>query len=178
MTGQLVFSETRTIQRMRQGLLVASGVILALIVMLAWMKVAGQRSEMAELRGYVAMAETRMEGAIAPEAAQFYSGATLQLAQTEVQTDLQEIAGGHGSRIETVRTDQIEEKGGNIRLGLIVNGVVPEAAVGAFLAEIAGHQPALIVEDLALRRARSSGIGQRDQRMISFQMTLSGYATR
>lgn len=157
---------------------VASVATLCLLLLISlWGRTIGTRSDIANLTAYLDQVDGRTDPGQGPSADQFYSAETLQLAQANVQTDLQGIAASHQIKIETIRADQIESAGSNIRLGLVVNGVVPEAALGSFLADIISHKPVIVIDALNLRRARAARSADKT-RFIAFQMTLSGYAQR
>jgi len=102
----------------------------------------------------------------------FFPGATPQLAQAAVQTSLQALAETHRIAIETIRADEIEQIDGVVRLNLSVNGIAPEAELGAFLHGLAAMTPIVVVEDLSLRAARTSRTNP--ERRIAFQASLYG----
>jgi hypothetical protein len=153
--------------------------IAALCVLLALILIAGhddRRAAIAENNAVIARAEggeTRGAG-LAPEA--FYTGETPQLAQAALQTDLQTLAETHSIEIEVIRADQIEQIDGFVRLNLTLNGVAPEAELGRFLHGLATMEPIVVVEQLTLRRARTSRTEA--ERKIGFQAQLFGLADR
>lgn len=102
----------------------------------------------------------------------FFPGTTPQLAQAAVQTSLQTLAEAHRINIETIRADEIEQIDGVVRLNLSINGIAPEAELGAFLYGLASMNPIVVVEDLSLRAARTSRTNP--ERRISFQASLYG----
>lgn len=106
----------------------------------------------------------------------FYLGDTPQLAQAALQTRLQELAEGFGIQIDVIRADAIEQIDNMVRLNLTLNGVAPEAELGAFLHGLAALQPIVVVEQLSLRRARTSRSDP--QRRVSFQTQLYGLSVR
>lgn len=102
----------------------------------------------------------------------FFPGATPQLAQATVQTSLQALAETHRVDIEMIRADEIEQIDGVVRLNLAINGIAPEAELGAFLHGIAAMRPILVVEDLTLRVARTSRTNP--ERRVVFNASLYG----
>ncbi|MEM8537908.1 MAG: GspMb/PilO family protein [Pseudomonadota bacterium] len=107
----------------------------------------------------------------------FYIADTPQLAQSQMQTDMQALAQQNQVDLEVIRAEQIEQINGALRLSLTFNGVVFESQLGAFLASIAAHEPMIVVENISIRRARS---GQRgvDSRPLAIRMTLNGFAAQ
>lgn len=177
MTGDLRLAHPGAVAAARKALTSLLGAALAFLILFAFSSTMATRSKMADLRHFVNGVEARSGNTAGPQADLFYVAETLQLAQTQAQTELQTLATANSVRIESIRTDRIEETAGHIRLGLAVSGVVPEAELGAFLAGLVHHEPVLVVEELNLRRARSTG-GSRGERTIAFQLTLSGYSQR
>ena len=76
-----------------------------------------------------------------------------------MQTNLQELAQSFDIQIEVIRADEIEQIDGFVRLNLTLNGVAPEQRLGEFLHGIGTLEPMVIVEQLNLRRARTSRSG-------------------
>ncbi|MEM7752379.1 MAG: type II secretion system protein GspM [Pseudomonadota bacterium] len=102
----------------------------------------------------------------------FFPGETPQLAQAAVQTSLQGLAEAHRIDIEMIRADEIEQIDGVVRLNLTINGIAPEAELGAFLYGLASMNPIVVIEDLTLRPARTSRTNP--ERRITFQASLYG----
>lgn len=102
----------------------------------------------------------------------FFPGETPQLAQAAVQTSLQALAEAHRISIEMIRADEIEQIDGVVRLNLAINGIAPEAELGAFLYGLASMTPIVVIEDLTLRPARTSRTNP--ERRITFQASLYG----
>jgi len=114
--------------------------------------------------------ETRAQGAIT-----FYESETPQLAQSQMQSDMQELADQNQVRLEVIRADQVEQLNGSLRLALTLNGVVQESQLGGFLEALASHEPMIVVDSISLRRARSTNRGT-DERPLAIQLKLSGFA--
>jgi hypothetical protein len=106
----------------------------------------------------------------------FHTGDTPQLAQALLQTNLQNLAETESIDIDVIRTEQIEQIDGFVRLNLTVNGVAPETELGTFLHGLSVLEPIVVVEQIALRRARSTRTNP--QRRISFQIQLYGVSER
>ncbi len=102
----------------------------------------------------------------------FFPGETPQLAQAAVQTSLQALAEAHRIDIEMIRSDEIEQIDGVVRLNLAINGVAPETELSTFLYGLASMNPIVVVEDLTLRPARTSRTNP--ERRIAFQASLYG----
>lgn len=154
--------------------------VAALCTLLALALITGQddrRAEIAEMEAVIARAEgagASGGSGLAPEA--FYTGETPQLAQAALQTDLQALAETHSIEIEVIRADQIEQIDGFVRLNLTLNGIAPEAELGRFLHGLAAMEPIVVVEQLTLRRARTSRTDA--ERKITFQAEVFGLANR
>lgn len=136
-----------------------------------------QRAAQAQNRDIIARAAAaNAAGDPALQADQFYKGDTPQLAQAALQTNLQTLAQNFGIEIEVIRADDIEQIDNVVRLNLTLNGVAPEAELGAFLHGLGTLKPAIIVEQLNLRRARTSR--SESTRKVAFQTQLYGLAAR
>lgn len=161
--------------------LLGSGYAAALaLTLLALVLVSGhdnRRAGIAEMEALITRAETAGSGTGAglPPGA-FFKGDTPQLAQAALQTDLQALAEAHSIEIEVIRADQIEQIEGFVRLNLTLNGVAPEVELGRFLHGLAMMEPIVVVEQLTLRRARSSRSD--DERRVTFQAELFGLANQ
>ncbi len=133
----------------------------------------GRIDDIADNRAMIARAEAvsgSLTNGLSDEA--FFPGETPQLAQAAVQTNLQGLAEAHRISIETIRANEIELVDGMVRLNLAINGVAPEAELGAFLYGLASMNPIIVVEDLTLRAARASR--SNPERRIAFQASLYG----
>ena len=118
-----------------------------------------RRDAMAQMRAIIAradMVEATGSGNAALGPDTFYTGDTPQLAQAALQTNLQTLAESFRIEIEVIRADQIEQVDNFVRLNLTLNGVAPEEELGNFLRGLAALRPLVVVEELTLRRARSS----------------------
>ena len=150
---------------------------LCLIAMLAWSSAQGRQALAADMRATIARADGLAGSAVAgPDATSFYVGDTPQLAQAAMQTNLQTLAETFGIQIEVIRADAIEQVDRFVRLNLTLNGVAPEASMGAFLHGLAALEPMVIVEEMSLRRARTSRSDP--ERRVAFQAQLYGLAER
>ena len=107
----------------------------------------------------------------------FYLADTPQLAQSQMQTDMQALARQNQVDLEVIRAEQIEQINGALRMSLTLNGVVFESQLGAFLNTLATHEPMIVIDSISLRRARSSQRGI-DNRPLAIRMKLSGFAAQ
>ena len=164
----------------RRVALTAAYGVAGLCTLLALALIAGhddRRAEIAEMEAVIARAAgAGSAGGTGLPPAAFYTGETPQLAQAALQTDLQALAETHSIEIEVIRADQIEQIDGFVRLNLTLNGVAPEAELGRFLHGLAAMEPIVVVEQLSLRRARTSRSDA--ERKITFQAELFGLANR
>ena len=164
----------------RRVLLACGFAVAVALALMALALVAGhddRKAEIAEMEALIARADAAGSsgGAGLPPAA-FYKGDTPQLAQAALQTDLQALAETHSIEIEVIRADQIEQIDGFVRLNLTLNGVAPEVELGRFLHGLAAMEPIVVVEQLTLRRARTSRSDA--ERRVTFQAELFGLANR
>lgn len=115
-------------------------------------------------------ARTGSEGGT--DAALFQTGATPQLAQAAVQTQVQQLADAHNVDVEVMQADQIAQVDGLVRLNLSLTAVAPEDQLALFLEALVMARPLLLVSDLKLRRTRAARGGE--ARNIAVQMAISG----
>ncbi len=157
------------------GLLVAAGTLgLVILIAMTILGAQARQARMDDLRAVVLRAQATEAATPAVSADRYYGGDTPQLAQVAMQTDMQAIAETFDIALEVIRADDIEQADGKIRLGLVLNGAVPEANLGGFLAAIGNHERLVILDELSLRAARSTRRNQA-QRRIAFQIRLYGY---
>ena len=156
--------------------LVTGGLVAGVFVLfgLAMLGAANNRLEsIADKQTTIARAASltgSLSGGLSDDA--FFPGQTPQLAQAAVQTGLQALAQAHRIDIEMIRADEIEQIDGVVRLNLAINGIAPEAELGAFLYGLASMNPIVVIEDLTLRPARTSRTNP--ERRIAFQASLYG----
>ena len=155
--------------------------LVALIGFWAFVASGAKRAEMTDMLGLIARTGgmTNSDGAVTGGLTDdaFYVGDTPQLAQAILQTNLQNLADQHAIAVEVIRTDQIEQIDGFLRLNLTLNGVAPEAELAPFLHGLAALEPIVLVEALNLRRARATARTD-TRRRIAFQLQLYGLAQR
>lgn len=165
-----------TLVRRFGTLLVISTSVLLIILTLSLANVArGNYAEISSQQETILRAERIASEQVAPETqARFYTSATPQLAQSQMQTDMQALAQQNDVRLEVIRADQIEQLSGALRMALTLNGVVMESQLGGFLESLTAHQPQIVVESVTLRRARSSNRTV-DDRPLAIQLKLSGF---
>lgn len=151
-----------------------------LCTLVAFALIAGngeRRTEIAEMEAVIARAEGAGDaGANGLPPSAFYTGETPQLAQAALQTDLQALAETHSIEIEVIRADQIEQIDGFVRLNLTLNGIAPENELGRFLHGLAAMEPIVVVEQMSMRRTRSSR--SETVRTIAFEAEVFGLANR
>ncbi len=111
------------------------------------------------------------------KAVTLYSAETPQLAQSQMQSDMQELANQNQVQLEVIRAEQIEDVNGALRMGLTLNGVVQESQIGGYIESLALHEPTIVVDSISLRRARSTDRSV-DNRPLAVQLKLSGLASR
>lgn len=157
------------------------GVVVLIGLLGVWAMNATQarQAEMVDMNAVIARAaavsqDGAMTGGLSDDA--FHVGDTPQLAQAILQTNLQELADVHSIAVDVIRTDQIEQIDGYVRLNLTVNGTAPETELPTFLHGLASLEPIVFIEEISLRRARATRSNA--IRRISFQLQLYGLAQR
>ena len=166
------FHDPALVARARTGLFTLFGLstltALALGLWLAWS--AGQT--IADLQGRI----DRVSTLPAPQAAGdeiFFAAESPNIAQTRLQTQIQEIAAAHALEIDVIRAEEIEEQGRLLRLGVTLNGVIPEDNLAGFLTDLETATPAILVDSYDLLRARVTS--RRDAaRKLALKMGLKG----
>lgn len=169
------FHNPTLVRRFGTLLVIGTSVLLVLIMLMLANIARGNYANISAQQETILRAEQIASDQIAPEVqAKFYSSATPQLAQSQMQTDMQALAQQNDVRLEVIRADQIEQLNGALRMALTVNGVVLESQLGGYLESLAAHEPEIVVESITLRRARSNNRSS-DDRPLAIQLKLSGF---
>ncbi len=173
-----MFRNRAAVRRMGYGIVVGTSVALMVVTGLVWRTAQNKLDDIAALEATITRAQqvqarTTTQGT----GVSFYESDTPQLAQSQMQSDMQALADENSVRLEVIRADQIEQVGSQVRMALTLNGVVPENQLGGYLRGLADHEPMIVVDTVNLRRARSSGRGN-DERLLAIQLKLSGFATQ
>ncbi|MFQ1699193.1 GspMb/PilO family protein [Loktanella agnita] len=175
MTG-FIFRDTAAVWRMAQIIVLGSCAGLIVLGFWVWGMAADRQSEIATLEARIALAaQVDTQATALGDGISFYESETSQLAQSEMQSDMQDLAEENQVSLEVIRADQIERVGANVRMTLTLNGVVNETQLGGYLRALADHNPMIVVDAISLRRARSVGRGN-DQRPLAIQLKLIGFA--
>jgi hypothetical protein len=176
--NSFAFHNPALVRRFGTILVVGTSALLIVLAIILANVVRGNYDDIAAQQDTIARAErVTDQQSDRPESTTFYSAETPQLAQSQMQTDMQAIAEQNQVRLEVIRADQIEELGGSLRMALTLNGVVPESQLGAYLTSLASHEPMIVVESVSLRRARATD-RRVDSRPLAIQLKLSGFATQ
>lgn len=166
------FHSPALIARTRKGLFAALGLgglgVLALGLMLAW----SGMQQTAALQDRIARAAALPEEDAGTEGV-FLAAESPNIAQTRLQTHIQDIGAAHKLEIEVIRSDEMEDQGRALALGIMLNGVIPEAELAGFLGALSTAEPKVLVSSLDLRAARVTS--RRDPtRKIALRMGLKG----
>ncbi len=153
------------------ALLIVLAIFIANIAQSTYSEIAQQQRTIAEAQR---LQDVDMDG---NEKLTFYRSETPQLAQAQMQSDMQAIAQQNEVRLEVIRADQIEPANGSLRMALTLNGVVLESQLGAYLESFANHSPMIVVESVNLRRARTRN-NNIDNRPLAVQLKLSGFVAQ
>ncbi|WP_341367772.1 GspMb/PilO family protein [Yoonia sp. BS5-3] len=175
--SEFIFQNPRAVRRFGTMLIIGVSVLIILIALMIWNFTAQRFANIDELNATIARAE-QLSNASRANSAQvsFYQNETPQLSQSEMQSDMQDLAQQYQVRLEVIRADQIEQVQGNVRMALTLNGVVPENQLGGYLQNLAAHEPMVIVDNINLRRAR--GTRNNEERLLAIQLKLSGFSTQ
>ena len=174
--NSFAFHNPTLVRRFGTGLVVGTSIVLIILALLLTNIARGNYANIAAQQEAIVMSE-RAANTETGETGQitFYTADTPQLAQAQMQSDMQEIAQQSQVRLEVIRAEQIEQLNGSLRMALTLNGVVPENQLGGFLESIAAHSPVIVVESINMRRARARNQGV-DTRPLAIQLKLSGFA--
>ncbi len=169
------FHNPTLVRRCGTLIVVGTAILLILLTLLLANIARGKYADIAQQQETILRAERIASEQVAPAVqAKFYNSETPQLAQSQMQTDMQALAQQNDVRLEVIRADQIEQLNGALRMALTLNGVVLESQLGGFLESLAAHEPQIIVESVTLRRARSNNRSV-DDRPLAIQLKLSGF---
>lgn len=176
--SEFVFQNPSAVRRFGTTLVIGASVVVVLIALIIWNFVDQRFDNIEDLNATIARAE-QLSNSSQSNTAQisFYQSETPQLSQSQMQSDMQELAQQYQVRLDVIRADQIEQLQGNVRMALTLNGVVPESQLGGYLQNLAAHEPMIIVDSINLRRARSTRSAQ-DGRPLAVQLKLSGFSTQ
>lgn len=137
-------------------------------MLLVW---SGQQ-ETVELQERIARADALPDTTAANDTV-FLAAESPNIAQTRLQSLVQEIAAAHKLEIEVIRSNEMEDQGRALALGIMLNGVIPEEELAGFLGSLTTAEPRVLVASLDLRRARITS--RRDPaRKIALRMGLKG----
>ncbi len=131
-----------------------------------------RRADTIEMRDIVSLASQDTPETDPQNADLFYADDTPQLAQAALQANLQTLAQNHGAEIDVMRAEEVARIDGLIRLPMTLSGTVPEGELGAFLAQLDTARPAVVVEEVNLRRTRAARGAT--GRQVAFQFRLHG----
>lgn len=173
--NSFAFYNPTLVRRVGTLLIVGTSIVLVLLTILLANMARGNYADISDQQEMILRAERAASQQVSPEVlSKFYESDTPQLAQSQMQTDMQALAEQNQLRLEVIRADQIEQLDGALRMALTLNGALPESQLGGYLASLAAHEPQVIVESITLRRARSIS-GGTDDRPLAIQLKLSGF---
>ena len=172
------FQNPAAVQRVGTVLILGSSAILVVFAFLLWGIVSKRYDRIDDMSQTILRSEQLVQAAQTNQLqVSLYQNDTPQLSQSEMQSDMQDLAGQFGVRLEVIRADQVEQVGPNLRMALTLNGVVPENQLGGFLVALTSHEPMIIVNSIGLRRARSTNRNQND-RLLALQLKQSSFTAQ
>lgn len=175
--SEFIFQNPSAVRRFGSTLVITTSVAIICLGFFVWNFVANRYDDIADLNATIARAsQLAVASQSNSEQFSFYQFDTAQLSQSEMQSDMQELAQEFRVRLEVIRADQIEQLQENVRMTLTLNGVVPEDQLGGYLLSLANHEPMIVVDNISLRRARSTNRST-NERMLAIQLKLSGFST-
>lgn len=173
-----IFRDPVAPRRFGTSVLFGVSVLLICVSALIWSISARNYAAIADLQSTINRADEINSRRISlANPVSFYQSDTPQLAQAQMQSEMQAVAEEYDLQLEVIRADQIEQIDGHVLMGLTLNGVVPEENLGGYLQALAAHEPMIVVETINLRRARSSNRGA-DDRPLAIQLKLSGFTAQ
>lgn len=166
------FQDATLVDRARLTLWAGMGLgalgFLALGLWLAW----SARLDLADLQTRIDRVRA-LPATQGPDETLFHAAESPNIAQTRLQSQIQEIATTYGFEIEVIRSDEIVDQGRALSLGVMLSGVIPEERFAGFLSALDQAAPKILVETLDLRRARVTS--RRDAtRKLALKMGLRG----
>lgn len=169
------FYNPTLVRRTGTLLIIGTSILMVLLTVLFANIARGNYSDIADQQETILLAERAASQQTSPQVlSKFYVSDTPQLAQSQMQTDMQALAEQNRVVLEVIRADQIEQLNGALRLALTLNGVVLESQLGGYMESLAAHEPEIVVESVNLRRARNPNRGT-DDRPLAIQLKLSGF---
>ncbi|MEO0370124.1 MAG: GspMb/PilO family protein [Pseudomonadota bacterium] len=167
------FHNPALVAQTRQGLYAAGALAATLAMVLGLWMVWSSQQTVAELQSRIARVATLPDTGAAQAALFLPSEDGPNIAQTRLQTQIQELASAHALDIEVIRSAEIEDQGRAITLGIMLNGVIPEERLAGFLTALEAATPKVLVDTLDLRRARVTS--RRDPtRKMALRLGLKG----
>lgn len=151
---------------------VAFAVLGLAVLGLGMTMVTAQQRNIAELQSRIARVSDLPERADSAETT-FLAAENPNIAQTRLQTQIQELAAAHALEIDVIRATQVEDQGRALALGITLNGALPEGQLAGFLTALAASEPKILLKSLDMRRARVTS--RRDPtRKLALRLGLEG----
>lgn len=173
--SSFAFYNPTLVRRFGTLLIIGTSILMVLLTVFLANIARGNYSDITDQQETILMAQRATSQQASPQVlSKFYVSDTPQLAQSQLQTDMQALAEQNQVVLEVIRADQIEQLNGALRLALTLNGVVLESQLGGYMESLAAHEPQIVVESVNLRRARNPNRGT-DDRPLSIQLKLSGF---
>lgn len=134
--------------------------------------VTAQQRNIAELQSRIARA-TDLPDRTANTEATFLAAENPNIAQTRLQTQIQELATAHALEIDIIRATDVEDQGRALALGISLNGAIPEGQLAGFLTALDASEPKILLKSMDMRRARVTS--RRDPtRKLALRLGLEG----
>lgn len=169
------------------ALAITLGILLA-IAALVWLasSIYEQRSALAQLQAAVARAQAARDGSSRGVSAgggaeqRLFKAATPSEFQSQLQSHVKDVAAKHNVTVDALQTMNAERAGGLNKLTLRLDAVIPNAAIGPFLAELATGEPLVLLQSMELRQvmlqANRLNNGGRPDSGTSARLDLTAYA--
>ena len=131
-----------------------------------------QQRNIAALESRIARVGALPEAGAGNEAA-FLAAESPNIAQTRLQTQVQELASAHALEVDVIRATEVEDQGRALALGILLNGVIPEDQLAGFLTALEAAEPKVLLTSMDIRRARVTS--RRDPtRKLALRLGLEG----
>lgn len=144
-----------------------------------------QRRVLGDMQAAITLAETELNGTTVSRsgamlAPRLFKAATAAEFQSQLQSYVKDVATRHSVAVDTLQIMNAERAGGLNRLSLRLDAVIPNAALGPFLADLATAEPLVLMQSMELRQvvqqANRLNNGGRPDNAMSARLDFTAYA--
>lgn len=166
------FYDPNLVGRARMGLWGAGALAAALVLVAGLYLAYEQQRTIVDLQDRIDRVQALPKGGAASNDL-FLAAESPNIAQTRLQTQIQDLAAAHALEIDVIRVTDVEDQGRTIALGILLNGIIPEDRLAGFLSALESATPKILLDNMDMRRARVTS--RRDPtRKIALRLGLKG----